>query len=178
MGVFDKFSPEDIRRAEGNAKTIYMTEIGEGLVRIVRHVIGGSKKSKGAKIKCVIEFEIVTPAASWVKHPKGARRAKAYLIDPSDSETCDTKLGLVKAHFEAVSGTPQSEIDNVFLDDVEDNPYKYEGVLVRLEIGEPFESKRGFDINPFNWYPYNEEGFACEEEPQHPDQIEEEDIAF
>jgi len=157
VGTFDSYSDKMIRDAEGFGNAPYFDTPGRYTLRIVRHVLGTSKKSKDSTVKVskfVIEFEVVEGGTE--KHPEGSRRSRVSKMSPAD-ENVSTKIGAMKAHFEAVSGTPQSEIDKEFLEAVENDPLKYEGILVRAEVLEKIKTKAGGDFTPMNWYPYDEE---------------------
>lgn len=173
MGVFDKYKDEDVKNAEGFGKTPNMSDPGQYLCRIRRHVIGQSRANEN-KIRFVAEYEIEETTSS--KHPEGARRAYIVMLDPGDKKKSASKLGAIKAHLEAVSRTPQSEIDKAFLDDLEAHPFRFEGTLVRLEVSETIKLQGGNDFTPQNWYPYGED--EDEESESAEDQGQEEDIAF
>jgi len=153
MGVFDKYKAEDVKNAEGFGKTPNMNEPGKFLCRIIRHVIGTSKANEN-QIKFVAEYEIEESDSE--KHPKGARRAYVIKLDPGDKKKSASKLGALKAHLEAVTGVPQSGIDGPFLDAIENDPYKFAGRRVWLEVTETIKLSGGNDFTPQNWYAYEE----------------------
>ena len=160
MGVFDKFSENQLQEAEGFGRTPNMDVPGRYEVRILRHQIGTSRVNAN-KIKFVCDYEILKGGNK--KHPNGSHRAYVVMLDPGDKAKTSSKLGAIKLHLSAITGIPQSEIDKKFLDKLEARPLLLEGKKVVLEIGEQIKLKDGNPFTPQNWYPLTEVEDGMEE---------------